>query len=285
MFFEKIEQGEIENCPFIRFGEGKEKIVVFPLINDALFNVREVGWYFRNLFSSLARDYSIYVIGRRRQLPVGYSTIEMARDYARVFESTEFGQVHLIGISLGGMIAQNFAHEHPQYVKRLIIISSAHHMGPEGLNIARRWIPWTREGLWKEIYEETVKISFHRGHEFFLKLAQPFLIRFLKTKIEDQAAVDFIVSGQAGVIHDSSDLLDELTMPTLVMGGTEDPFFPEPLFHEMARKIKNCELVTIQGARHLILEEHRRQCMQSIACFLGGSTKHNSVSYVVKPQN
>lgn len=268
MFFEKIEQGEIENCPYIRFGSGKEKIVIFPLINDALFNVREVGWYFRDLFSSLCRDYSIYVIGRRRQLPVGYSTIEMARDYARVFECAELGQVHLIGISLGGMIAQNFAHEYPQYVKRLIIISSAHHMGPEGLNIARRWIPWTREGLWKEIYEETVKISFHRGHEFFLKLAQPFLVKFLKNKIKDQAAADFIISGQAGVMHNSSDLLKELPMPVLVMGGTEDPFFPEPLFREMAEKIPRCQLLTIKGSRHLILEEHKKLCMQTIAIFL-----------------
>jgi len=268
MFFGKIEQGEIENCPFIRFGEGKEKIVIFPLINDALFSVREVGWYFRNLFSPLCRDYQIDVIGRRRQLPLGYSTLEMASDYAKVFERAEFGQVHLIGISLGGMIAQHFACAYPQFVKKLIIISSAHHMGPEGLNIARRWIPWTREGRWKEIYEETVKISFHKEHELFLRLAEPLIVKYLKNKINDQAAADFIISGQAGVIHDSSHLLSKINMPTAIIGGTEDPFFPESVFHEMAERIQGCELLTIKGARHLVLDEHKKQCMKVIASLI-----------------
>jgi pimeloyl-ACP methyl ester carboxylesterase len=272
MFFGKIEQGEIENCPFIRFGEGKEKIVIFPLINDALFSVREVGWYFRNLFSPLCRDYNIYVIGRKRRLPVGYSTSEMARDYAKVFENADFGQVYLIGISLGGMIAQNFAHAYPQYVQRLIIISSAHHMGPEGLNIARRWIPWTREGRWKEIYKETVKISFHKWCQLFLRLGEPLVVKYLKNKIDDQAAADFIISGQAGVMHDSSSLLSEINMPTAIIGGTEDPFFPETIFREMAERIQGCELLTIKGARHLVLDEHKKQCMRMVAAFFRSST-------------
>ena len=268
MFQSKIEKGEIADCPFVRFGGGTEKIVIFPLINDALFSATEVDWYFRNLFSGISRDYSIYVISRKRNLSLGYSTQDMAEDYARVFESANFGAVNVLGISLGGMIAQIFAHDYPQYVKRLVIVSSAHHMSPEGLNIARRWIPWTKKGMWREIYEETVRISFQRVYRIVLRLAEAFAVSYLKKNITSARANDFIISGHAGVLHDSTDLLAKLEMPVLVMGGTEDPFFYESIFQEMTEKILHCERVSFQGARHLVLDEGKRKGIQAIAAFL-----------------
>lgn len=268
MFQSQTEKGEIEGCRFVRFGGGTEKLVVFPLINDALFSASEVDWYFRNLFSGISRDYSIYVISRKRNLSLGYSTQDMAEDYARVFKSADFGAVNVLGISLGGMIAQIFAHDYPQYVKRLVIVSSAHHMSSEGLNIARRWIPWTKKGMWREIYEETVKISFRKGYRMVLRLAEAFAVSYLKKNITSERADDFIISGHAGVLHDSTDLLAKLEMPVLVMGGTEDPFFPESIFQEMAEKILDCERISFKGARHLVLDEEKRKGSQAIASFL-----------------
>lgn len=268
MFQQKIEKGQIEGCPYVRFGRGTEKIVVFPLINDALFSAPEVDWYFRILFASLNRDYSIHVIGRKRNLSLGYSTQDMAADYAQVFERANFGAAHVIGISLGGMVAQWFAHDYPHYVKRLVLISSAQRMGPEGLNIARRWIPWTKKGMWREIYEETIRISFHKGYRVFLPFVESFVASYLSKHVTTERANDFIVSGQAGVLHDSTGLLAKLSMPALVLSGTEDPFFPEALFQEMKEKIPDCERVIFQGARHLVLDEERRKGIQAIAAFL-----------------
>lgn len=268
MFQNKTEKGEIEGCPFVRFGSGAEKIVIFPLINDSLFSAPEVDWYFRNLFSGISRDYSIYVISRKRNLSLGYSTQDMSDDYARVFKSAGFGAVNVLGISLGGMIAQRFAHDYPQYVKRLVIVSSAHHMGPEGLNIARRWIPWTKKGMWREIYEETARISFRKSYRIILRLVEAFAVSYLKKNITAERGNDFIISGHAGVLHDSTDLLAKLEMPVLVMSGTEDPFFPESIFQEMAEKILHCERISFKGARHLVLDEEKRKCSQAIAAFL-----------------
>lgn len=273
MIQSKTEKGEIEGCPYVRFGRGTEKIVIFPLINDALFSVTEVDWYFRNLFSWLSRDYSIYVIGRKRNLPLGYDTQDMADDYARVFERANLGAAHVFGISLGGMVAQKFAHDYPHYVKRLVIVSSAQRMGPEGLNIARRWIPWTNKGMWREIYEETIRISFHKGYRFVLPFVESFVASYLSKHVTTERANDFIISGQAGVLHDSTDLLTKLSMPVLVLSGTEDPFFPEALFQEMNEKIPDCERVIFQGARHLVLDEDKRKGIQAIAAFLARQKK------------
>ncbi|HRK62626.1 MAG TPA: alpha/beta hydrolase [Candidatus Omnitrophota bacterium] len=268
MFQQKIEKGQIEGCPYVRFGRGTEKIVVFPLINDALFSASEVDWYFRNLFAGLSRDYRIDVISRKRNLSLGYSTQDMAADYARVFERANFGAAHVIGISLGGMVAQRFAHDYPHYVKRLVLVSSAQRMGPEGLNIARRWIPWTKKGMWREIYEETVRISFHKCYRFILPFAESVVASYLRKNVTTERANDFIIAGQAGVLHDSTDLLAKLSVPVLVLSGTEDTFFPEALFQEMIEKIPDSERVSFQGARHLVLDEDKRKGIQAITAFL-----------------
>ena len=121
-----------------------------------------------------------------------------------------------------------------------------------------------------------VDISFDGRYRFLLRLIQPFFVKYLKNKIKD--ASDFIISGQAGMIHDSSDVLGGITMPTLVIGGTKDPFFPEALFYEMSEKIKDCELLIVKGARHLVLEEHQKQCLRAMAAFLKGATNPDPIT-------
>ena len=153
-----IETGSIKNkYPYIRFGKGEEKLVIFPPINDALFAVPEVALFVHGLFYPFGKKYEVYAISRRRNLPVGYSTREMAADYAEALRT--IGPAHILGVSLGGMIAQQFACDHPEFVKKLILVSSAHHMGPDGLKIARRWIPWARMKMWKSIYRDTAELS------------------------------------------------------------------------------------------------------------------------------
>ncbi len=254
-------------CPYVHFGKGKKIIAVFPPINDALFEVSRTGWYFRYLFGSLSNDYTFYIFGRKRHLPVGYTTQDMAGDYAEAFKELSINPEAILGISLGGLAAQYFAKDFPHYTKRLILISSAHHMGPEGLKIGRRWIPWARIGMWKEIYEDTVELSFRRHFHFIFKILQPILSR-LVPKIF--GASDFIISGQAGIIHDSSDILEKLSMPVLLIGGTQDLFFPEALFYEMSESIELCNLLIVKDARHGVLEEHRKKCLTTIRSFLNG---------------
>ncbi|MSR77405.1 MAG: alpha/beta hydrolase [Candidatus Omnitrophica bacterium] len=253
-------------CPFVRFGNGDEIIVIFPPINDSIFTMKDIAQYAQHLFKSLSRDYTIYVIGRRRDLPVGYGTRDMARDYAETFALLSLGAVNLIGVSLGGMIAQHFTYDYPRHIKRLILIGTAHHMGPEGLEIARRWIPWARRSLWKEITEETINITFHGMYRLFLQILKPFLIRYYLRQLKNTA--DFIISGEAGILHDSSQILASLAQPVLILGGTADRFFPESLFHEMDQKIPNCHLLLVKGARHGVLEQHKKACLEMIGKFL-----------------
>jgi len=100
--------------PFIRFGEGSRTLVIFSPINDTLQDVtngaRVLRWYYRHF----ADEYTVYLVSRKRRLPSGYTTRDMAADYARAFGQS-IGPAHVVGLSLGGLVAQYYAVDHPQH--------------------------------------------------------------------------------------------------------------------------------------------------------------------------
>jgi pimeloyl-ACP methyl ester carboxylesterase len=63
----------------------------------------------------------------------------MAADYGRAFEWS-IGPAHVVGLSLGGLVAQHFAADHPEYVESLVIGVAAQGLGAEGHEIVRRWL-------------------------------------------------------------------------------------------------------------------------------------------------
>lgn len=261
----KFETGLIKDkYPFVLFGKGSEKLVIFPPLDDALYDSASIGWHLTHYFRDLHRHFKIMVISRRKNLPLGYTAHDMAADYAEAFET--IGPANLMGISLGGMIAQHFAARYPQYVKRLVLVSTSHTMGVEGLEIGRRWIPWARAREWSKLYMDMVAMTYRGLRRKFYELCAPVAKLLFLDKI--QYPSDFIISGQAAMIHDSSADLPNIKAPTLIVSGSEDPFFPQGSVHEMAEKIENSRLIILPGGLHGAYEYGGAKTRQAVIHFL-----------------
>ena len=92
--------------PYVRFGSGRENLVILPGIT--LENEppnRLAAWTYRLDFGRFARAYTVHVINRRRDMPLGYSTQDMAQDYVRMIER-KLGTSHVMGFLTGGAIAR-----------------------------------------------------------------------------------------------------------------------------------------------------------------------------------
>lgn len=77
----------------------------------------------------------LIVFNRRRSLPVGMSMSDLAAECADAIR-TEFGTpVDVVGTSTGGSIAQQLAAEHPEAVRRLVLLSTACRLGPVGRDL------------------------------------------------------------------------------------------------------------------------------------------------------
>jgi pimeloyl-ACP methyl ester carboxylesterase len=261
--------------PYVRFGSGPKKLVILPgLTLDNEPPNRFAAWTYRLGFSRFARDYTVYVINRRRGMPPGYTTRDMARDYMRVMEG-ELGPSHLMGFSTGGSIAQHVALDHPEALQSLILVVSACRLSEEGRGICESWQTLVREGSWQELRADMASVNV--TSETSKRLARAFMKVFgrfvLKAPSDPQ---DFLTTLEADLGHDTTGRVDEISTPTLVIGGSEDPFFSENLLRWTAEKIPDATLRLYEGVGHGVPKERKRRYEQDALAFLddhrGGSS-------------
>ena len=190
-------------------------------------------------------------LSRKRHLPWGYTTRDMAADYGRAFERS-IGKAHVLGLSLGGLVAQHFAADYPEYVESLTIGVAAHSLGAEGHEIVRRWIDLARVGRWRELQAEMV-VDMYTG------IRRPSTSSWRGSLVRSPSArEDFIVSAEASLNHDATDRLEAIEARTLIFGGTQDRLFPGPLQGDTAGRIPGTALRLIEGVGHGAFDERKR---------------------------
>jgi pimeloyl-ACP methyl ester carboxylesterase len=265
----------LEEFPYVRFGNGTQNIVILPGIT--LNNEPPSGfaaWTYRVGFDRFAGDHTVYVIHRRRGMPAGYTTQDMAADYARVIVS-EIGPSHVVGFSTGGEISQYVAIDHPDAVRSLALIVSASRLSEEGRQICERWLSLTREGRWQELRADMASVTVTSGTN--KRLARAFMRvfgRFVLGAPSDPS--DFLTTLEADLGHDTTGRLPEISAPTLVVGGSEDPFYSESLLRETAAGIPDATLRVYEGVGHGVPKECKKQYESDVLAFLEGSLKGSS---------
>ena len=199
-----------------------------------------------------------------------YSIADMARDAVAVLDAYGIDKAHAVGASMGGMIGQTLAIEHPERLRTLTSIMSSPGGGAVAQAIAGGATgedalpgPWPEllEALMKQVANRpTTREEKIRGKvELFRILAgslSPFegqAMLELFTREYDRAR-DWDAQNNHGLaIHASQDrreALAKVTTPTLVIHGTEDPILPYEHGVATAKAIPGAELLTIEGMGH-----------------------------------
>jgi pimeloyl-ACP methyl ester carboxylesterase len=260
---------------YVRLGNGTQNLVILP--GTTLENkppTRFAAWAYRFGFGRFAEDHTVYVVNRRRGMPPGYTTRDMAADYARIIEG-ELGPSHVVGFSTGGEIAQYVALDHPDAVRTLVLIVSACRLSDEGRRMCERWQTLARENRWQELHSD-MAASTVTG-ETNKRLARAFMKvfgRFVLGTPEDPS--DFLTTLEADLGHDTTDRLPEISAPTLVVGGGEDPFYSESILRETAEGIPDATLRVYQGVGHGVPKERKQQYESDVLAFLEGSLEGSS---------
>src|SRR5215218_8793670 len=222
----------LREFPYVRLGNGPQNLVILPGITlDNEPPNRFTAWTYHLGFGRFAKNRTVYVINRRRGMPPRYTTQEMAADYARVMES-ELGPSHVMGFSTGGAIAQYVAIDHSEAVRSLTLIVSASRLSEEGRGeTCERWRALTREGSWQELRADMASVNVTSKTN--KRLARAFMAvfgRFVLRVPSDPS--DFLTTLEADLDHDTTDRLPEISALTLIIGGSDDPFFLEALLSE-----------------------------------------------------
>jgi pimeloyl-ACP methyl ester carboxylesterase len=254
--------------PYVRLGNGPENLVILPgLTLDNEPPNRIAAWTYRLGFGRFARNYTVYVINRRRGMPPGYTTQDMAQDYARAME-VELGPSHLMGFSTGGSIAQYVALDHPGALQSLVLVVSACRLSEEGRKTCQRWQALARERRWRELRADMASVTV--SGETNKRLARAFIGVFgrLVFKVPSDPR-DFLTTLEADLGHDTTRRIGEISAPSLIIGGSEDPFFSEGLLHETAEKIPDATLRVYEGVGHGVPKERKRRYEDDALAFIG----------------
>jgi len=189
--------------------------------------------------------------GRSTSFPAGappYSGTDLAHDALGVLDALHVRRAHLVGLSMGGALAQKIAVERPHRVLSLTLMSTA--AGPSEASAAT---PQEPDRSWAERRTAVHRLVATVQETGGLFTAEEPHLRRLMERVFDRT-VDMTASQTNHWCCASGspfrDRLGSITAPTLIMHGTLDPLFPASEARALEAEIPGSRLVWLEGVGH-----------------------------------
>jgi 3-oxoadipate enol-lactonase len=202
----------------------------------------------------------------RSEAPSGpYSIAQMAADAAAVLNAARVNAAHVFGVSMGGMIAQEFALQYPKKVRSLILGCTAAG-GPQAVRAE----------------QDVLQVLMTRGQDpdQFAKAIAPFIYDrgTPAERIEEDTAVRrkwypsadaYFAQLQAIMAWEAYSRLGQISAPTLVIHGENDRLVPPENAKLIAAQIPGAKLVMIPDASHIFSTDQTEKSHRAVLDFLG----------------
>ena len=251
---------------YVSFGTGRPLVVLPGLIADHELPGVMDRRFQRRYLGPFARSHSVWWLGRRPGPTPSATMAGIALDYADALRLAFPGPVDVMGISGGGSVALQLAVDHPDVVRRLVVVSAAYRLGPEGRRAVRRGARALQSGrIRKAAAAEFGRLGATRLTGVFFRLVGWVLGGFLY----GQAVPDRLATMRAAEAFDLQDRLSEIEAPTLLVGGERDGFYSADLFRGTAARIPHGRLVLYPGKGHALVARDRRLAVD-VLDFLDG---------------
>jgi pimeloyl-ACP methyl ester carboxylesterase len=248
----KVRAGDIE-LDYERTGSGPPLLLIMGMSGTAL----HWGEPFLEL---LRRDFEVIVydhrgVGASTRLEGPITIAQLAQDASGLLSALQLESAHVLGISMGGMIAQELALAHPDQVTTLTL-GCTYCGGPDSAQTS----PEVLERLAEAMMSGDRERALRTGWEINVSRAKAgdpeAYADFLAIAARRAVAVPVVMAQlQACVAHDASARLGELTMPTLVIHGTEDQLLPVENGRQVGSLIRGSKLEILDGVGHMFLWE------------------------------
>lgn len=180
-----------------------------------------------------------------------YTTDEMADDILAVMDHAGIGKAHVLGVSMGGAIAQSLCLKAPERVQSLVLVSTWARLSAYGKMVFHHFKAnraHTTLGQWIETLQLWIW-----GPKFY-ETNLPDLLE-VQNAVEDnpfpQPRIGFEGQCDACIAHDTASELGRITAPTLITVGDKDIFTPIELSQALHEGIAGSQLEVFPDCAHV----------------------------------
>ena len=230
-------------------------------------------WGWEPVLGPLADSFEVVTLDNRgigsSDVPAGpYTASDMAADVVAVLDAAGLESAHVVGTSLGGMVAQELAIGRPDRVRRLVLACTT----PGGPNAFPLPEPTLRlmaeapflppeEALRRFVENALAADTVHDRPE----LAE----RIYRLRLEHPPdPLGWRAQAAAGVTFDAFDRLGSISAPTLVLHGTDDTVVDVRNAQLLAEGIPDARTELLPGTGHLFFWEERERFVELVTSFL-----------------
>ncbi len=241
-----------------------------PLVLIMGLGCSSAMWF--RLAPKLAKHYRVILMDNRG---AGQTTVEnyvvhrvsvMASDVAAVLDAAGVDSAHVLGISMGGMIAQEFALNHPERVLSLVLAAT---------NCGGAYAIQAQPKVWGLLFSKgshTPEENLHamRPYTFAKKTPLNVIEEDQLVRLANYPVLRGYQAQLYGLMGWSSYLrLPEIACRTLVLHGLEDQLIPPANGRLLAQRIPGAQLIEMADASHWIPSDQLDATFNAVRSFLG----------------
>ena len=228
---------------------------------------------FNDLATKFAADYRVLTFDQRgsglsAKPDMDYTMAMLADDTAALMDHVGFAKAHIVGVSMGGMVALEFVLRHPGK-SRSVVLGCTSPGGPKAVRIggsafaaAYSATPMSAEERGRALAEAAFTKGYIASHPEII----PAMIEARRQRPIDPVALDHRL--KAVLHHNVYDRLGEIKIPTLVITGRDDALVSWENSRLLADSISGAELVILEPAGHCFWLEQPQQSIEAIGAFL-----------------
>jgi 3-oxoadipate enol-lactonase len=255
-----VNTGDIE-LSYERSGSGPPLLMIMGMGGTALSWGEPFLEHLRQTFETIVYDHR--GIGESSPTEEPFTIARLAEDAAGLLAALEIDSAHVIGISMGGMVAQELALAHPEHVRTLTL--GCTYCGGQGSSLSspeviqrltEAMMSGDRERAIRTAWEVNVSAGF---------ADDPAYATFLANGLERTVAIPVVMAQMQAIAgHDTLTRLPQLTMPTLIVHGTADQMVPVENGRLIASQIPGSRLEIFDGVGHLFFWERPERAAELV---------------------
>ncbi len=191
---------------------------------------------------------------------------DYAEDLQRLLDHLKADRAHLVGLSMGGMIIQDFYARYPERAATLTLVDTSPGLGAAPEEVRRDFLARRLEPLKRGL----------RPADFAPALVEVLVARSAPPSVREELIASMALlrpesyrqALEAIVTTDFREVLPKISVPTLVIVGEEDQLTPPAAAEYLAQSITGAEKVVLEGAGHLANIEQPQVFNATLRAFL-----------------